>query len=106
MNGMAFGSAPRWPPLAGRHQDSLATYQSIVCLSPSAKSVWAGLPAELAQELGGVDGVAAVVSGAVGDPVEVLGVAAHRLEDHAQHGDVVLLAVGSDEVGLPPCGPW
>ena len=32
-------------------------------------------PAELALELGGVDGVAAVVAGAVGDPVEVLGVA-------------------------------
>lgn len=29
--------------LAGRHQGSLATYQSIVCFSPSAKSVWAGL---------------------------------------------------------------
>ena len=58
-------------------------------------------PAELALELRAVDGVAAVVPGAVGDPVEVLGVAAHRLEDHAQHGDVVLLAVGSDEVGLP-----
>ena len=58
-------------------------------------------PAQLALELGGVDGVAAVVAGAVGDPVEVLGVAAHGLEDHAQHGDVVLLAVGADEVGLP-----
>lgn len=58
-------------------------------------------PAQLALELRAVDGVAAVVSGAVCDPVEVLGVAAHRLEDHAQHGDVVLLAVGSDEVGLP-----
>ena len=58
-------------------------------------------PAELALELGGVDGVAAVVSGAVGDPVEVLGVLSHRLEDHAQHGDVVPLAVGADEVGLP-----
>ena len=58
-------------------------------------------PAELALELGGVDGVAAVVAGAVGDPVEVLGVAAHGLEDHAQHGDVVLLPVGADEVGLP-----
>ena len=58
-------------------------------------------PAELALELGGVDGVAAVVAGAVGDPVEVLGVAAHRLEDHAQDRDVVLLAVGADEVGLP-----
>lgn len=58
-------------------------------------------PAELALELRAVDGVAAVVAGAVGDPVEVLGVAAHRLEDHAQDRDVVLLAVGADEVGLP-----
>lgn len=58
-------------------------------------------PAELALELGGVDGVAAVVAGAVGDPVEVLGVAPHGLEDHAQDGDVVPLAVGADEVGLP-----
>ena len=58
-------------------------------------------PAELALELRAVDGVAAVVAGAVGDPVEVLGVAAHGREDHAQHGDVVLLAVGADEVGLP-----
>ena len=58
-------------------------------------------PAQLALELGGVDGVAAVVAGAVGDPVEVLGVAAHGLQDHAEHGDVVLLAICSDEVGLP-----
>ena len=29
--------------LAGRHQGSLATYQSMVCFRPSAKSVWAGL---------------------------------------------------------------
>ena len=46
-------------------------------------------PTELALELGGVDGVAAVVAGAVGDPVEVLGVAPHGLQDHAEHGDVV-----------------
>lgn len=58
-------------------------------------------PAELALELGRVDGVAAVVAGAVGDPVEVLGVLPHRLEDHAQDRDVVPLAVGADEVGLP-----
>ena len=58
-------------------------------------------PAQLALELGRVDGVAAVVAGAVGDPVEVLGVASHRLQDHAQDRDVVLLAVGADEVGLP-----
>lgn len=58
-------------------------------------------PSQLALELRAVDGVAAVVSGAVGDPVEVLGVAAHGLEDHAQDGDVVPLPVGADEVGLP-----
>ena len=58
-------------------------------------------PAQLALELGAVDGVAAVVAGAVGDPVEVLGVAPHGLQDHAEHGDVVPLAVGADEVGLP-----
>lgn len=58
-------------------------------------------PAQLALQLGRVDGVAAVVAGAVGDPVEVLGVASHRLQDHAQDRDVVLLAVGADEVGLP-----
>ena len=46
-------------------------------------------PAELALELGAVDGVAAVVAGAVGDPVEVLGVAPHGLQDYAQDGDVV-----------------
>ena len=58
-------------------------------------------PAQLALELGRVDGVAAVVAGAVGDPVEVPGVAAHGREDHAEHRDVVPLAVRSDEVGLP-----
>ena len=58
-------------------------------------------PAQLALELGRVDGVAAVVAGAVGDPVEVLGVAPHGLQDHAQDSDVVPLAVGADEVGLP-----
>ena len=58
-------------------------------------------PAELALELRAVDGVAAVVARAVGDPVEVLGVAAHGREYHAQDRDVVPLPVGSDEVGLP-----
>ena len=62
-------------------------------------------PAQLALELRRVDGVAAVVAGAVGDPVEVLGVAPHGLQDHAQHGDVVPLAVGPDEVGLPRAAP-
>ena len=41
------------------------------------------------------------MAGAVGDPVEVLGVLSHGLQDHAQDRDVVPLAVGSDEVGLP-----
>ena len=58
-------------------------------------------PAELALELRAIDCVPAVVAGAVGDPVEVLGVAAHRLQDHAQDRYVVLLAISSDEVGLP-----
>lgn len=58
-------------------------------------------PAQLALEFRAVDGVAAVVAGAVGDPVEVLGVAAHGLQDHAQDRDVVLLAICTDEVGLP-----
>ena len=58
-------------------------------------------PAELALQLRAVDGVAAVVAGAVGDPVEVLGVLPHRLEDHAQDRDVVPLPIGADEVGLP-----
>ena len=58
------------------------------------------LPAELAAELRGVDRVAAVVSGAVAHPVEVVLVAAERLEYLAQHRDVVLLAVGADQVGL------
>ena len=58
-------------------------------------------PAQLALQLRAVDGVAAVVAGAVGDPVEVLRILAHGLQNHAQHGDVVPLAVGADEVGLP-----
>ena len=58
-------------------------------------------PAELALELRAADGVAAIVAGAVGDPVEVLGVATHGLQDHAQDGDVVPLAVRADKVGLP-----
>ena len=58
-------------------------------------------PAELALELRAIDCVPAVVAEAVGDPVEVSGVAAHGLQDHAQDRDVVPLAVGSDEVGLP-----
>lgn len=59
-----------------------------------------GLPTQLAAELGGVDRVAAVVAGAVAHPVEVVLVTAERLEDLAKDGDVVLLAIGTDQVGL------
>ena len=64
-----------------------------------------GLPAELAAELGGVDGVAAVVAGAVAHPVEVVLVSAEGLEDLAQDGDVVALPVGADQVGLADAAP-
>lgn len=60
-----------------------------------------GLPAQLAAELGGVDGVAAVVAGAVAHPVEVVGRLSQAREYRAQHVDVGALAVGADEVGLP-----
>ena len=59
-----------------------------------------GAPAQLAPQLGGVDGVAAVMPGAVGHVVEVIGVVAHGLHDHPQHVDVAALAVRTDEVGL------
>ena len=60
-----------------------------------------GLPAQLAAELGRVDGVAAVVAGAVAHPVEVVLGAAEGAQDLAQDGQVVALAVGADQVGLP-----
>ena len=71
------------------------------CLEPPGEVGVRRPPAELTLKLGAVDGVAAVVTGAVGDPVEVLGVAPHGLQDHAQDRDVVLLAICADEVGLP-----
>ena len=64
-----------------------------------------GPPAELGLQLGGVDGVAAVVPRAVPDPVERVLVLAHHLQDHAQHGDVVPLAVRADQVGLADPAP-
>ena len=57
-----------------------------------------GAPAELAAQLRGVDGAAAVVAGAVGHPAEVVGPLAHGSEDRPQHVDVAALAVGADEV--------
>ena len=59
-----------------------------------------GAPAEFAAQLRGVDGVAAVVAGAVGHPVEVVGPLAHGSENRPQHVDVAALAVGADEVRL------
>ena len=59
-----------------------------------------GPPAQLAAELRGVDGVAAVVTGAVAHPVEVVRGLPHAREYRAQHVDVGLLAVGADKVGL------
>ena len=57
-------------------------------------------PAQLGPELGGVDRVAAIVAGAVADPVEgVLG-PAHGTQDLTQDGQVVPLAVRADEIGL------
>lgn len=88
--------------LLGRAPPGLVLHVPVDRLLQALGEVGVGRPpAELALELGGVDGVAAVVAGAVGDPVEVLGVAPHGLQDHAQDGDVVPLAVGPDEVGLP-----
>ena len=64
-----------------------------------------GPPAELGLQLGGVDGVAAVVARTVPDPVERVLALAHHLQDHAQHGDVVPLAVRADQVGLADTAP-
>ena len=62
-------------------------------------------PTQLAAELGAVDGVAAVVAGAIADPVEVVLGAAEGAQDLAQDREVVALAVGADEVGLPYAAP-
>ena len=88
--------------LLGRAPPGLVGHVPVDRLPQAIDEIGVGRPpAQLALELGRVDGVAPVVAGAVGDPVEVLGVASHGLQDHAQHGDVVPLAVGADEVGLP-----
>ena len=57
-------------------------------------------PAKLGAQLGRVDRVAAVVARTVLDPVERVFRLSHHLQDHAQHVDVVLLAVGTDQVRL------
>ena len=67
---------------------------------PRCKVGMLGTPAELATELGRIDGVTTVVARTVLDPIEVVGVFAHPLEDGMEHVDVVLLAIGADQVGL------
>ena len=57
-------------------------------------------PAQFGAQLGRVDRVTAVVARTVLDPVERVFRLSHHLQDHAQHGDVVLLAVGADQVRL------
>lgn len=99
---MEWPSVARLGGLLGRAPPGLVGNVPVDRLPQALGEVGVGRPpAELALELRAVDGVAAVVAGAVGDPVEVLGVASHRLEDHAQDRDVVLLPIGSDEVCLP-----
>lgn len=99
---MEWPSVARLGGLLGRAPPGLVSHVPVDRLLESLGEVGVGRPpAQLALELRAVDGVAAVVSGAVCDPVEVLGVAPHGLQDHAEHGDVVPLAVGPDEVGLP-----
>ena len=57
-------------------------------------------PAELGAQFGRVDRVTAVVARTVLDPIERVFRLTHHLQDHAQHGDVVPLAVGADQVRL------
>ena len=57
-------------------------------------------PAQFGAQFGRVDRVAAVVARTVLDPVERVLRLSHHLQDHAQYGDVVLLAVGADQVRL------
>lgn len=99
---LALRAVARLGGLLGRAPPGLVGDVPVDRLLESLGEVGVGRPpAQLALELRTVDGVAAVVAGTVGDPVEVLGVLPHRLQDHAQDGDVVPLAVGADEVGLP-----
>ena len=64
-----------------------------------------GLPAELGPELRGIDRVSTVVARTVLHPVERVLALSHHLQDHAQHGDVVPLAVRADQVGLADPAP-
>src|SRR5208283_4987342 len=56
-------------------------------------------PAQFVVQRRRVDGVSQVVADAVGDVVEIVGVATHHLQQRAQHTQVVALTFGADEVG-------
>ena len=86
--------------LCGRHQ----SWWSLVPLDRVGE---AGLevgerrhPAELGAQLAGVDGVAQVVAGPVGDVVEGVLAAAHQRRISRTTSRFVLLALGADQVGL------
>ena len=99
---LALGPIPGLGGPLGRAPPGLVLHVPVDRLLEPLGEVGVGRPpAELALQLGRVDGIAAVVAGAVGDPVEVVRILAHGLEDHAQYRDVVLLAICADEVGLP-----
>ena len=98
---LPLGGVPGLGGLLGRAPPGLVVAVPGYGLGQAGGEVGArGLPAELGPELGRVDRVAAVVAGAVAHPVEVVLGTAEGLEDLAQHGDVVQLAVGADQVGL------
>ena len=98
---LPLGGVPRLGGLLGRAPPGLVVAVPGYGLGQAGGEVGVlRLPAELAAELGGVDRVAAVVAGAVAHPVEVVLGAPEAFEDLAQHGDVVQLAVGADQVGL------
>ena len=90
---LPLGGAPGLGGLLGRAPPGLVVAVPGYGLGEAGGEVGVrGLPAELAAELGGVDGVAAVVDGAVAHPVEVVLRAAEGLEDFAQDGQVVGVA--------------
>ena len=59
-----------------------------------------GRPTQFGPELRGIDRVTAVVARTILHPVERVLALTHHPQDHAQHGDVVPLAVRADQVRL------
>ena len=103
---LSLGAVAGLGGLLGGAPPGLVLHVPVDGLAQSLGEVGAlGAPAELTPQLRGVDRVAAVVAGAVAHPVEVLGIAAHGLQDHPEDRDVVPLPVGADEVGLAHAAP-